>query len=231
MTFNSAKLTDYILNKFGLAKDLTFEVNKYKIHLHITPAFNTLRNLMFARSFTPKEIATMILNEDNPKTMDYYFMKLLKVKVENACVSSSGSLSGNVRSSAQRVTESFGVLGRALRHSNSLERGQIYFVLDIHDNQIFPTSRSFRICSRKLLPISVSNPKAGHKKHVVYSGGYTATYTEPAELMVPKHLILYCRNAWERKGEVKPSRAKGKKAATTSEVLNNDATEEAVRVI
>lgn len=232
MTFNSAKLTAYLLNKLGLVKEQHFEANKDKIHLLISQGINAIKNYMFVRNFTAKEIATMILNENNPKTMDYYFMKLLDVQTQDASVSYAGSLSCTIKSRAYRITESFGVLGRSLGRLDS-QRGQIYFVMDIHANQIFPASRSFRICSRKLLPISVINPNAGKKKHVVYGNGYTSTYSEPEEILIPKHLMLYCRNAWERKGVAKPSRAKGKKAAAASEVGADtpDAIVEAVSVI
>jgi hypothetical protein len=231
MTFNSAKLTAYLLNKFGLSKELVFEANEHKINLYITQGINTLKDAMFVRNFTAKEIATMILNGDDPKTMDYYFMKLLKVQVEDAAISPSGALRGAVKSCAFRTTEAFGVLMRNTGRAHTLERGQIYFVMDIHENQIFPTSRSFRICSRKLCPISVINPNAGKKKIVTYGSGYTANYLEPPESMLPKHLILYCRNAWERKGEVKPSRAKGKGKGKGEEVATPDAIAGAVSVI
>jgi hypothetical protein len=133
-------------------------------------------------------------------------MKLLGVQAHNVSVNYCGSLSGTIRSTNNRLTEAFGVLNRIRNY----DRGQIYFVLDVHTHQIFPKSRSFRIVSRRLLPVQILNPKAGQKKQVTYGSGYVSTYIEPNEIMVPKHLVLYCRNAWERKGEVKPSRAKNK---------------------
>jgi hypothetical protein len=234
MTFKSAKLTDYILTKYNLPKKNILRSSEVVINLQGVQGLNSLKNLMFERNFTAKEIATMILNEDNPKTMDYYFMKLLKVKVSDVNIAHTGALTGSVKSFAYRITESFGVLSRNLNRASLSEKGQIYFVMDIHDNQIFPTSRSFRICSRKLCPIPIVNPNAGQKKQVVYSSGYTTSYLEPPDLTIPKHLILYCRNAWERKGEVKPSRAKVNNVVATSTAKGGeviDATAEAVSVI
>lgn len=208
ITLKSAKLTDYIMNTRQVALNdahIPGMPDKNKICLNVFPQINLFKN-MFVRTFTAKEIATMILNENNPKTMDYYFMKLLGVNLDNTSISYSGTLHGNLKSKNKRITESFGVLGRVRNY----ERGQIYFVMDIHEAQIFPKSRSFRITSRRLLPIPVTNPKAGQKKQITYGNGYVCTHIEPTEFLVPKHLVLYCRNAWERKGEVKPSRAKNK---------------------
>jgi hypothetical protein len=222
MTFKSTKLTDYIMNTRQVALNdahIPAMPDKNKIHLTVFPQINLFKN-MFVRTFTAKEIATMILNENNPKTMDYYFMKLLGVTLENACLSYGGALHGTLKAKNGRITESFGVLCRVRNY----ERGQIYFVMDIHEAQIFPKSRSFRITSRRLLPIPVNNPKAGQKKQITYGSGYVSNYIEPTEILVPKHLVLYCRNAWERKGEVKPSRVKNNNDAP-------DATAEAVSVI
>lgn len=157
---------------------------------------------MFARHFTGKEMATMLLNESNPKTMDYFFVKLLGVKLDNARVNYNGSVSGSLRSYNNRITEAVGTLTRV----RGVKRGQLYFILDAHDHQIFPKSRSLRICSRKYLPVSVVNPKAGETKKVMY-GSYSHMQTEGPEITIAKSLVLYCRNAWERKGEVLPSRA------------------------
>lgn len=222
ITLKSAKLTDYIMNTRQVdlnAAHIPGMPYKNKICLNVFPQINLFKN-MFVRAFTAKEIATMILNENNPKTMDYYFMKLLGVNLDNTSISYGGALHGNLKSRNQRITESFGVLGRVRNY----ERGQIYFVLDIHEAQIFPKSRSFRIASRRLLPIPVINSKAGQKKQITYGSGYVSTHIEPTEILAPKHLVLYCRNAWERKGEVKPSRAKNKDDAP-------DAIAEAVSVI
>jgi len=178
---------------------------------------------MQQRTFTRQELARMIMNEDNPKTMDYFFMKLLNVQVVDAKIGWDGRINGAIRNMKGRISEAFGVLGRI----RSYVRGQIYFVMDIHEHQIFPKSRSFRICSRKIMPISIINPNDGKTKTITYGGGYTTNYLEPLELLESKQLVLYCRNAWERKGEVKPSRAKTE-AANTAETI---ATEEAVSVI
>jgi hypothetical protein len=233
MTLKSVKLTKYLFDKYKLSPCIVSDstlMGKDKIHFNIYPCVQNIKRSMTSRDLNGKEIATMILNEDNPKTMDYYFMKLLGVQVHNLGVNYCGSLAGNIRSTNNRVTEAFGVLNRIRNY----DRGQIYFVLDVHIHQIFPKSRSFRIVSRRLLPVQILNPKAGQKKQVTYGSGYVSTYIEPDEIMVPKHLVLYCRNAWERKGEVKPSRAKNKdqvEQATEEEVDAPEAIAEAVSVI
>jgi hypothetical protein len=196
----SAKLTAYLLNKFNITKS---ENNQDIVLLSLFASVKSFKLNMFSRSFTSKEVATMILNENDPKTMDYFFMKLLDVQLDNTQINYSGTLTGTVRSAKSRITEAFGVL----RRIRNFARGQIYFVMDIHEHQIFPKSRSFRICSRRLMPGKVINPNAGQKKQITYGSGYVSTYLEPNEILIPKHLVLYCRNAWERKGEVKPSRA------------------------
>jgi hypothetical protein len=221
MIFKSDTLASYILNKFELVKENVSKIYINSINLFIAQRIEQIKSSMFARNFTAREIATMILNEDNPKTMDYFFMKLLKVKINHAAVSYGGMLNISMVSENNRVASAFSMLGR----QQNFERGQIYFTMDMHANQIFPKSRSFRICGRKLLPISVKNPQAGTVKTTMYASGYSNKITEPDEILQPKHIILYCRNAWERKGEVKPSRAK----ANNEEVM--DATATAISVI
>ena len=228
MIINDADLINFILAYYPIApykffngEPAPFEPNEIKnLELYIEQLLVQLKKSMFAKDFTAEDLARFITNENNPKTMDYFFMKLLKIKVEDFRVNYTGNVSGTVKSKKARITESFSVLQRA----SNFVRGQIYFVLDIHEHQIFPKSRSFKICSRRTLPVSIANPNAGQKKHITYGGGYVSTYLEPNELFLPKHLVLYCRNAWERKGEVKPSKAK-------AEVEVTAATEEAVSVI
>jgi hypothetical protein len=171
---------------------------------------------MFTRTFTDEEIAKKILNKDNPKTMDYFFMRLLKVQMNDTNIDHNGVMRGAIRSTNPRITEAFGML----RRLNGLSRGQIHFVLDMHENQIFPKSRSFRICGRRLLPTLIVNPDAGKKKQITYGSGYVSTYTEPNEIMTSKHLLLYCRNSWTRKGDIKPSRVKNNE--TKEEVVATD---------
>lgn len=228
MIINDADLINFILAYYPIApykffngEPAPFDPNEIKnLELYIEQLLVQLKKSMFAKDFTAEDLARFITNENNPKTMDYFFMKLLKIKVEDFRVNYTGNVSGTVKSKKARITESFSVLQRA----SNFVRGQIYFVLDIHEHQIFPKSRSFKICSRRTLPVSIANPNAGQKKQITYGGGYVSTYLEPNELFLPKHLVLYCRNAWERKGEVKPSKAK-------AEVEVTAATEEAVSVI
>ena len=228
MTINDADLINFVLAYYTVApyqffdgENAPFDPDEIKtLEFFINHQLSELKKFMFARDFTSEELARFITNENNPKTMDYFFMKLLKVKVEEFRVAYNGSVSGSVRSKKARITESFSVLKRA----SNFVRGQIYFVLDIHEHQIFPKSRSFKICSRKTMPAAIANPNAGQKKQITYGGGYVSTYLEPNETLLPKHLVLYCKNAWERKGEIKPSRVK-------AEVKVTDATEEAVSVI
>lgn len=199
-----------------------------KVELHIDSTFRKSIELMFVRHFDVKEIATMLLNENNPKTMDYFFLKLLDVRLDNAHIAWSGALSGQLRSANTRITEAFSVLNRV--NPKNYAKGQLYFTLDIHEEQIFPKSRSFRICSKRMLPVSVPNPRKGQVKNITYGSGYTASYPETPTIEVAKHITLYCRNSWERKGEVKPSRAKKQEeeVVTPSEHV---ATAEVVSVI
>lgn len=218
----SSELYGYILNKFGLVNKQNFKENENKVILYILSELQEIKKSMFVKNFTSQEIATMILNEDNPKTMDYFFMKLLKVKLHQAGVGHDGTLNVSMRNGDARISSAFSILAR----QRNFERGQIYFAMDIHSHQIFPKSRSFRICSRKLLPISIKNPNAGKIKKVAYGNGYVAQYSEPEEILQKKHIMLYCRNAWERKGEIKPSRAKDKK----EEVVSTSAAVESANV-
>lgn len=217
--FDEAKLE-------SLKQDLASASNPQdKLHLFTNTNVNLLRKLMFVKNLNAQEIARMILNEDNPKTMDYYFMKLLDVRIQDAAIGWCGSLNGHLKSFNTRVTSSFSVLGRV--RPKSYERGQIYFTLDIHEDQIFPKSRTFRICSKRSLPVTVINPRKGQLKQVTYGSGFVASYLETPTIEVPKTIILYCRNAWERKGEIQPSTAKKQK----EEVVETDAIAEAVSVI
>jgi hypothetical protein len=232
MLFKSAKLTNYIIDKFKLVRneDQVSQYGKDKIDLFLYTDLRKLINDMINRELSAKQIATMILNEDNPKTMDYFFMKLLKINIEHAAVGYDGSISGSLLSNRLRITQAFGILNRI----RDFVRGQLYFVLDIHEGQIFPKSRLFRICSRKLLPINTKNPNAGKIKKITYGSGYVSEYIEPKEIMISKHLMLYCKNSWERKGEVKPSRAKNKKEvleSTSEDAVAPDAIAETVSVI
>lgn len=224
LIFNKFKFDQSQIEKYKLARSESSNP-KPRIELSVNIKINSLRALMFARNFTAIEIATMILNQDNPKTMDYYFMNLLGVRLDNASINWNGHLNGHLSCLETRVAESFGVLGRV--RPKNYEKGQIYFTLDIHEEQIFPKSRSFRICSKRMLPVNIPNPRKGQTKQVTYSSGYVASYLESPTLQIAKHITLYCRNAWERKGEVKPSRAKKNEEDTTAP----DAIAEAVSVI
>lgn len=224
LIFSRFKFMEHAIENYKSARTQSPHLQA-KIGLYVNNSIQLLRKLMFVRDLNAKEIATMILNENNPKTMDYYFMKLLGVNLDDARIEYDGSLIGHLRSSKARITESFGVLGRV--RPRSYEKGQIYFTLDIHEDQIFPKSRSFRICSKRLMPVILPNPRKGQVKQVTYGSGYTASYPEQDTIEVSKHITLYCRNAWERKGEVKPSRAKKNEEDTTAP----DAIAEAVSVI
>jgi len=224
LMFSRFKFEESDIEKHKLARSQSVNPQA-KIELFVNSNIKLLRKLMFARDLNAKEVATMILNENNPKTMDYYFMRLLGVRLNHPRVSWNGSLNGELISSKTRITESFGVLGRV--RPKHYEKGQIYFTLDIHEDQIFPKSRSFRICSKRLLPVTLPNPRKGQVKQVTYGSGYTASYPEQDTIEVSKHITLYCRNAWERKGEVKPSRAKKNEEDATAP----DAIAEAVSVI
>lgn len=225
MKIKDANLINFILAYYPLApykfyngENMPFEPSEITtLNLEHSKQLSDLKKSMFAKEFTAEDLARFITNESSPKTMDYFFMKLLKVKVEEFRVNWNGELTGNVKSKKARITDAFGVLRRA----RNFVKGQIYFVLDIHEHQIFPKSRSFRICSRKTMPAPVINPNAGLKKQVTYGGGYVSFYLEPNELLIPKHLVLYCRNAWERKGEVKPSRAKAETEVTAVNTTND----------
>jgi hypothetical protein len=224
MIIKDADLINFICAHYPLDPYIFYNGDAWKsrkpetLELNITQTLLQLKTSMFARDFTAEELAKFITNENNPKTMDYFFMKLLNVKVEEFRINYTGNLSGTVKSKKARITESFGVLQRV----RAFDRGQIYFVLDIHEHQIFPKSRSFKICSRRTLPVGIANPNAGQTKKITYGGGYVSTYLEPSELFLAKQLVLYCRNAWERKGEVKPSRSKTEEA-TAVEVTATDA--------
>lgn len=234
MIIRSNKIAELMFSRFKF-KEADIEKYKFfrsqsdnpqaKIELHVHNNIHLLRKLMFVRELNAKEIATMILNQNNPKTMDYYFMNLLGARLDDGRISWNGSLNGHLISSKTRITESFGVLGRV--RPKNYEKGQIYFTLDIHEDQIFPKSRSFRICSKRLMPVSLPNPRKGQVKQIVYASGYTASYPEPNTIEVSKHITLYCRNAWERKGEIKPSRAK----KNEEDAVAPDAIAETVSVI
>lgn len=210
MIVKSKKLTDHIFAQLDTPLDTSLVENdrgKNKVDLFIYAEIKMLIRYMRVKELTAQDLANMIMNQDNPKTMDYYFMNLLDVRCQHLQINVNGALTGSVVNHNSRVSCAFD----SLRKCRDFVRGQIYFVLDIHENQIFPKSRSFKICGRRQHPVNISNPRAGQQKTVIYNSVYSAHYTEPNVILVPKHMVLYCRNAWERKGEVKPSRAKDKK--------------------
>lgn len=145
------------------------------------------------------DMARMIGNTDNPKTMDYYTMRILDVSC-NGFINSAGNLNFSIRSQAARASA-------ALELAESIEgntkRGQLFFVLDVFADNLLPKSRLLRIIRNRSLPVMINNPLAGSTREIKYTSGYIAKHIEPDLIHEYKRLVLYCRNAWDRRSELK----------------------------
>lgn len=164
--------------------------------------------MSYHTNLTKNDMARMISNTDNPKTMDYYAMRLFNVSC-NGFINSSGDLNFAIRSQATRASA-------ALELVNSIEdnskRGQLFFVLDAFTEHLLPKSRLLRIMRKRALSVMINNPLAGSTREIKYTSGYIAKHVEPDLIHEHKSLVLYCRNAWDRKSELK---IKKEPAATT----------------
>lgn len=163
---------------------------------------------MRTKSFSAGEVARLILNVNNPKTMDYYFLKFMGVNTDApAHLNWAGGFTVHMTSLNNRLSHCFQLSANRKRVEKE-QRGNIYFILDVTKDQILPKSRTLRIVRRKFEPVQVPNPNRGKTKKITYGNGYVQTYLEQSFIQQNKELLLYCRNSWDRKGEIKQSKPK-----------------------
>jgi hypothetical protein len=194
-------------------------------NLHIYNSLIRTRKCMYNQSVSCTKFAKMLDNRNNPKTMDYMFLELLDVRLQYhrysvkdddavGGIEYNGRLQIGVQSNNSILSEAFSQLNSVNKKNKT--RGQVYFTMSIFKDQIFPKSRNFRIISRRSQSVTRSNPKAGETKQVKYGSGYVAHYVEPNFFSELKPIILYCRNAWDRKTKIKIG---GKRKTKTAEVV------------
>lgn len=161
-----------------------------------------MSNSCVTKELTNLDISNLLLNKDNPKSIYYYMYRLLDIENEHVKINWSGALYINIKSSATRVHEA---VYMTQRHNAKSKQGSISFILDLFPHQILPKSRLIKIISRKSMPVQVPNPKAGQTKEVKYgyNNQFTTHYPEPDFISADKHFIMYTRNMWDRKTELK----------------------------
>jgi hypothetical protein len=159
---------------------------------------------MQSRQYSLTELSSLIQNKDNPKTMDYYFIKILNIfngENDNGyCYDSLALNHGGVF--AVSITSRHPVLSSALC---LLKRGEsknnnLLFVMRLFENHLFPKSKTFRVISRTTCPVDIINPKAGQIEEFKYPSGYIQRSVQHHFLQHPKPLMLYNKNNWQRKG-------------------------------
>lgn len=164
---------------------------------------------MRVRYFSGEDLRELINNASNPKTMDYYFDKILGLKLQSEDVGQlhyNGTFTASVRSRDYKVAPSFTLTqGRNRAEDSTGKRGNVYFVIELNRNVTLPKCRSLAIVRKMASGTKVINPAAGQQKQVVYSSGYVQTYIEPVTINIPVNLLLYRRNAWDRIHTLKTS--------------------------
>jgi hypothetical protein len=164
---------------------------------------------MRAKNFTPEEITRLLTNRNNPQTMDYYFAKFFKLSTEETTnhfpgmVSLNGQFVMRVTSSNMRNSAAFELV-RGTSNSRSLSSMKNrqctgFFVIELPRTDAVPMTRRLKQVSFRTINVNVVNPDAGQRKTINHSRGYTIMRTEPETKPESKKMILYGRNAWDKK--------------------------------
>ena len=158
---------------------------------------------MVARQFSVEDIIRMLTNRDNPKTMDYYFMRFLGVDMESVDrgLDWSGKFTFRMSSTPGSVLgESFYLINKWINRNTKFKS---MFVLHMFEDKKLPKSRLLKIVGERSCPVDICNPKKGQNTIINSGVGFVWSRAEPDYISHPKVLVAYSRNSWERRTELK----------------------------
>ena len=161
---------------------------------------------------TPEELGLddlqrILNNRDNPKTMDYYYFKLLNLKMYTVCHA------GKIIELREDNTELRTALNCGVhidRHFRSQSKetkiflqSRYAFTMRIFPTHIFPKSHLIKILNTRRADVNAPNPLAGKTTQRFYGPGNTLSYPvlEAPYVKFTKEMVNYVRSA---KGRIKP---------------------------
>jgi hypothetical protein len=159
---------------------------------------------MISRQYSLTELCSLIQNKDNPKTMDYYFNRMLNVfsydeeaghNTPHIALTYGGVFDVVIHSRNPTLSNASCVLKRGSNKNNNM-----LFVMRLFENHLFPKSKTFRVISRSTCPVNIINPLAGQVSETKYASGYVYRTVQEPTVLHPKPLVLYSKNNWQRKG-------------------------------
>lgn len=137
---------------------------------------------MLQRSYDLQELTRMLQNQNNPKTMDYYFLKFMNVDSSVGYLTISGTFIFNITSQNTALSAAFKLL---TSYSQELKtnKNKFCFVLDVFKHHKLPRSRSF-----KLRGLLTRNVHVNKKTEI----GVIGKHEE-------KNMLLYFRTNYQKK--------------------------------
>lgn len=175
---------------------------------------------MYAREINLGEYTRMLVNRNNPKTMDYFYFRIMRLSTDDAEVAylnSGGEFTTRLQNRPEYLKDgaAYGDISDEnseignfnLKVQRSRRDGvgvDVYFLMHLFAHQLLPKSRDFKLLYKAKAKAAIVNPKAGQPFHVRAPNG-TILYTilESAISKPEKYWCLYQRNNWERMNAIK----------------------------
>lgn len=163
---------------------------------------------MRSRSFNIDEVTRILVNRNDPKTMDYYLVRVMNLKTRYADMYSNGHMNFTIASDDIIMSEAIHQMMRYRHYINgrqSKNKEQLFFVLEMFEDRVLPKCRTLRIIGRHRFSTQLPNPIAGQAVPPPPGPRSAFFYQryEPPYIAKSKQLCIYCRNNWDRKGELK----------------------------
>jgi hypothetical protein len=156
---------------------------------------------MYDRPYTLDDLTRLLVNRDNPKTMDYYIFRLLNLTYKDLGVDFDGQFKFNMFSSNPYISKS---MTMCFRHSDRLSLSyKSLVVLPMFDKHKFPKCRSIKIVSSSVFYVDMINPNRGQTEEIQTYGGFKFLRAQPDYLSFKKYYVCYAHGKWERRGELK----------------------------
>jgi len=172
---------------------------------------------MTQRNLTLEDLARLITNRDNPKTMDFYFWRFMGLAdtdnfINNMQVLSNGEFEVLLKSNAKTLAAAFSltdsvvnfnVYYRGLNNTkNTANKPSLFFVMSMFPEKVFPKCRDIKIMSSRTYYELLVNPRAGETTTISTPSGYSYSRLEPDLREEKKYLVAYSRSKWLRRGKL-----------------------------
>jgi len=155
---------------------------------------------MRVRSHTLDDVTRMLVNRNNPKTMDYYFFRIMQIAPSIIGVNYEGVYDLKLASRNAEVSA-----GMTLCQKRRGGKYKSIFTIPMFPDHKFPKSRSLKILSTSSNYIALINPKRGTTEEITTAGGFKFYRAQPDYLQQPKNHVCYAHGKWERRGQLKTS--------------------------